>query len=61
MSISKTMYDPFQYVEMIYNNSAKNTFRIVTGGIGDFIAMDYYYKFSRRYNLIFLTKSNLTI
>jgi hypothetical protein len=57
MSISKTMYDPFQYVEMIYNNSAKHTFRLVTGGIGDFIAMDYYYKFSRRYNLIFLTKS----
>lgn len=57
MSQVSTQYDSFKYVEYIYNISLNKTFRIVTGGIGDFIAMDYYYKFSRRYNLIFLTKS----
>jgi hypothetical protein len=57
MTNTSTQYDTLQYVETIYNNSLKNSFRIITGGIGDFIAMDYYYKFSRRYNLIFLTSS----
>lgn len=57
MSNISTPYDSFQYVEAIYNRSIKKSFRIITGGIGDFIAMDYYYKFSRRYNLIFLTSS----
>jgi hypothetical protein len=56
--MSSTPYDTFEEVVRAYNKWPKTTeFRIVTGGIGDFIAMDYLYKFSRRYNLIFLTAS----
>lgn len=56
--MSVTPYDTFEEVVRAYNTWPRTTeFRVVTGGIGDFIAMDYLYKFSRRYNLIFLTAS----
>jgi|688.fasta_scaffold90150_2 hypothetical protein len=57
-------HDDLNYIINIYKNepvSEQNKYIIVTGGIGDFIALDYLYNFSKLNNIIFISKQSLTI
>ena len=49
--------------DILYEISCNDidTFRIVTGGIGDFIAIDQFFGYSFKKNIIFLTKQSLIL
>ena len=57
-------YDDLNYIINIYKNepiSEQNKYIIVTGGIGDFIALDYLCNFSKLNNIIFISKQSLKL
>ena len=57
-------YDDFNDILKIYNDESldeKKKFIIVTGGIGDFIALDYLCNFSKINNIIFISKQSLNL
>lgn len=43
------------------NKFGNSTFIIVTGGIGDFLSIDYFFKFSQIKNIIFVSKQSLKL
>ena len=57
-------YDDLNYIINIYKNeptSEQDKYIIVTGGIGDFIALDYLCNFSNLNNIIFISKQSLKL
>lgn len=53
-------YDTLEYIISVLNKSSRQC-KIVTGGIGDFIALDYLYNFTSNYDLIFITTHSLSL
>jgi len=57
-------YDDLYNLLLIYNSESheeKKKYVIITGGIGDFLALDYIYKFSRINNIIFISSQSLKL
>ena len=53
-------YDSLEYITNTVNKTSRQC-KIVTGGIGDFIALDYLYNFSLNYDLIFISTHSLAL
>jgi hypothetical protein len=43
------------------NTCGHNQFIIITGGIGDFLTIDYFFSYSEKKNIIFITKQSLKL
>lgn len=43
------------------NTFGVNKFVIITGGIGDFLTIDYFFSFSEKHNIIFITTQSLKL
>jgi hypothetical protein len=43
------------------NTFGHNQFIIITGGIGDFLTIDYFFSYSEKNNIIFITKQSLNL
>jgi Tfp pilus assembly protein PilZ len=43
------------------NTFGVNKFIIITGGIGDFLTIDYFFSFSEKHNIIFITTQSLKL
>jgi hypothetical protein len=54
-------YDELEYILNEINRNNVGSFIIVTGGIGDFLTIDYFFGYSLYKNIIFLTKQSLLL
>jgi hypothetical protein len=55
------LYDDIKNVLFDIDAIGKDKFVIVTGGIGDFLTVDYFFSYSEKYNIIFITKQSLKL
>jgi len=54
-------YDSIDFILNDIANFGKENFIIITGGIGDFLTIDYFFSFSSKKNIIFITKQSLVL
>jgi hypothetical protein len=55
------LYDDIKNVLLDIYAIGKDKFVIITGGIGDFLTIDYFFSFSEKHNIIFITTQSLKL
>jgi len=54
-------YDKLESVLSDIDILGKDSFKIITGGVGDFLTIDYFFLYSHTKNLIFISKQSLRL